>query len=99
MTDDSKAMHLMLAVGAFETVKAHEEDANPKSARSRAIQGAMDKVMKVVDLYRLNAWEDAKLKKAGRLLDEIEVRTNQTFNPKLVGRDSKGRFTKLGAKP
>lgn len=101
MTDDEKAMHVSIAIGALETVRSAEYDIKPKSARSLALANLIDNSLRVLDMYRANAWVDSKRTKAAYVLDAIERMISRSFGAvvekPLVGRDStNGRFVKLG---
>lgn len=95
MTDDEKTMHVSIAIGALETVRFGEEQINPKSARATALKNIIDNAYRVVDMYRINSWEQEKLNIAARVLEKIEADITRAFSPKTVTRCPKtGRFLK-----
>jgi len=96
MTDDEKSIHVSLAVGHLDLVHYFEKKENPKGIRAREVGRVIDQSMRLIDLFRLFAWEGEKSAKASRFLDEVERLTAREFGvPKLVGRDERGRFVKL----
>lgn len=95
MNDQEASIHIVLAVGCLETVRYYQTKVNPKSARARALSDLIDRSLKVCDMYRVHAWSQENQNKASNVLDRIEQMVKQKFDPKLVERDSKGRFKKL----
>ena len=79
LSDDAKTIHIALAVGLLEIVRADEEDINPKSRRSKAIGTLIDRCWNVNDCYRPEAWPPAKLEKAAAVLDKIEAVIKRHF--------------------
>lgn len=76
MSDPQKAFFLSVALGAFETVRNEEKKG---SCRYRRLDNSIDNCLKAVELYRPEAWSFEEMEKAGRLLDEINVRIRGMF--------------------
>lgn len=79
MTDDEKVLHVSMAVGSLETVRAREFDENPKSRRARVLGDLLGRCLLVTDMYRMDAWEPEKLNKAWDVLAETEKRIKEVF--------------------
>lgn len=93
LSEDAKTIHVALAVGLLEIVRADEEDINEKSARSSALKNLIDNCWKCCDIYRVNAWSGAKLESAACVLDKVQVVIQDHFRPrKTVVRGPNGRF-------
>lgn len=73
MNDDQKAVYLALAVSALESICADEYDINPKSARYRAIDGLIERSLKAIDMYRMEAMKPDKLTRIGAIIDKLQV--------------------------
>ncbi len=89
MNDREKTMMLHLSLAAFESVR---NDEKPKSARYIRMNKAIDRILEVIDIYRIEAWPVDDIITASNLVDEFNVRITQVFNPKRVTRGADGRF-------
>lgn len=85
MNDDEAAIHAALAIGHLEIIRYYECKANPKGPRARAVRDLIDRSLKIVDLYRLEAFSAEKEAKASRVLDEVEKIVNANFGLDVVG--------------
>lgn len=77
LSEDAKTIQVALAIGFLEIVRYDENQINTKSARSRALGNLIDNAWKVVDQYRVNAWQPAKLKFASEVLDAVEAQVHR----------------------
>jgi len=95
MSDDEKSMWLSIAMGCIEVVKSEEQGIKKKGSRVSVLNNLYENAGRSIDLYRLVEWPLPKLLIASAVLEKIELEIKQKFSPKLVGRDSKGRFIAL----
>ena len=73
LSDDQKAVYLALAVSAIESIRSDEFDRNPKSARHRMINDLIDRCLKSIDYYRMDAMPLDKLNKVGEIIDQLQI--------------------------
>ena len=85
-------MMLHVSLAAFESVRNDEE---PKSRRYIRMNKAIDRILELIEDYRVEAWPVDDIIKASDLVDEFNIRISQVFNPKFVTRDEKGRFRRV----
>lgn len=71
MNDREKTMLLHVALGAFESVR---DDERPGSLRHRRMSQGIDRLLGLIDCYRIEAWPPAEVNKAGALVDEFNDR-------------------------
>jgi len=76
MNDDQKTMLLHMALAAFETVRASEK---PKSTRYCKMNATIDKLLPLIDVYRISAWPPAKVTQASNLVDVFNVMIKEEF--------------------
>lgn len=97
MNDKEKTFLLHLALVAFESVRADEE---PKTARFTRMDRGIDRLLELIDIYRPHAWPNELINRAALMVDSFNARIRREFGDSretpLVGRDDRGRFTKLG---
>lgn len=96
MNHKEKCLHIMVAVGTLEAVRADEEDIKPKSANALMLKNLIDHCVRVGERYGMNEFIDSNCQQSIEVLTYIENKVRQTFAPKRVGRDDKGRFITLG---
>lgn len=96
MNSKEKALQVMVAIGTLEAVRSSEEDEKPKSANSLMLKNLIEHCMRVGNRYEIDSFVDNHRQPAIEVLDYIEKKVRQAFNPRRVGRDDKGRFVKLG---
>lgn len=78
LSDDQKAVYLALAVSAMESIRSDEFDRNPKSARHRMINDLIDRCLKAVDYYRMDAMGNDKLNKVGAIIDQLQAMLSES---------------------
>jgi hypothetical protein len=77
MNDREKTMMLHMALASFESVRSDEK---PKSARHNRMDKAIDKILEVIDIYKVEAWPVDDIIKASDLVDEFNIRIQEVFN-------------------
>jgi hypothetical protein len=81
MTDKEKAFFLHLALGAFESVRADEPE---KSSRNIRLGKSMDRILELIDVYRLEAWPKELAELAGNIVDEFNERIARAFGEEAI---------------
>ncbi len=69
MANDQKAMLVTMTIAAFDGLRKTTE---PDSAAHTRLTRAIKKQLRLMDLYRHEAWAQAKLNKASAILDEYQ---------------------------
>ena len=78
MTNHQKAAALFSTI-SLACLERLLEDEPPKSARANRISGAIASVNRVVDLYRLEAFQFEDMQKAGGLTDLVNDRIKEMY--------------------
>ena len=77
MNDKIKTMMLHISLAAFETVRNEEV---PKSRRYLRMNKAIDRILELIDDYRIEAWPVDDIIKASELVDEFNLRIAEVFS-------------------
>lgn len=80
MNDKEKTFFLAVALAATDTLLAHE---TPKSARYTRVYRMQDQILRLMDVYRPEAWPTHLVNMAASLIDDMNDRIKREFGNKI----------------